>query len=84
MRHRILTYSLLFALAAVCAGPAPVLAQCPMCKSNVESAQREEQKAVGKGLNVGILFLMTTPYLLVGTLAFVWMRRRRSKPVAHD
>jgi hypothetical protein len=55
-----------------------------MCKSNVESAQREEQKAVGKGLNVGILFLMTTPYLLVGTLAFVWMRRRRSKPVAHD
>ncbi|MBX3102020.1 MAG: hypothetical protein KF690_05890 [Bacteroidetes bacterium] len=55
----------------------PVAAQCPMCKSNVESAQKNDAKRVGTGLNTGILFLMATPYLLVLTGGFLWYRHRR-------
>lgn len=51
-------------------------AQCPMCRMAVESNLKAGGKA-GKGLNTGILYMLATPYLLVGSLAFVWWRNRR-------
>ena len=53
-------------------------AQCPMCKANVEAAQRRGEK-VGLGLNTGILFLLSMPYLVVGTLGVVWYIYNRKK-----
>lgn len=50
-----------------------------MCKNNVEQARKNNDQTVGNGLNAGILFLMTTPYLLVGTLGVMWYRRYRRK-----
>ena len=40
-------------------------AQCPMCKGIAESSLKEGNTAA-KGLNVGILYLLATPYLLIG------------------
>lgn len=51
-------------------------AQCPMCKMAVESNLKGGGNA-GRGLNAGILYMLATPYLLVGGLAFVWWRNRR-------
>lgn len=51
-------------------------AQCPMCKMAVESNLKGGGSA-GKGLNAGILYMLATPYVLVGGLAFVWWRNRR-------
>jgi hypothetical protein len=33
----------------------------------------------GKGLNKGILYMFAMPYLLVGTLGYVWWRNRKKE-----
>ena len=64
-------------LAALFLFAAPALdAQCPMCRMAVESNLKGGGSA-GKGLNAGILYMLATPYVLVGGLAFVWWRNRR-------
>ena len=51
-------------------------AQCPMCRMSVE-ANLKDGGTAGKGLNRGILYMLLTPYLLVGTIGYVWWRNRR-------
>ena len=51
-------------------------AQCPMCKMSLAS-NLHNGGAQGKGMNMGIFLLLSTPYLLVGGLAFVWWRNRK-------
>lgn len=51
--------------------PAEAWAQgCAMCKATVESAEADQavfggQQSIGRGLNVGILFLIPVPYILL-------------------
>ncbi len=47
-----------------------VLAQCAMCKAQVESNISDGSQNVGAGLNKGILFLMTVPYIILMVLAW--------------
>lgn len=54
-----------------------VNAQCPMCRSAVESAMQQEGNTVGKGLNKGILYLLATPYLLVALVGGIWYRNNK-------
>jgi hypothetical protein len=54
------------------------VAQCPMCKTSVESGLKEGN-TVGMGLNDGILYLLAMPYLLVGSVAFFWYRSYRKR-----
>ena len=51
-------------------------AQCPMCRMSAEA----DLKAGGtkaKGLNAGIIYMLGFPYILLGTLGFIWYRERR-------
>ena len=48
-----------------------VSAQCAMCRATVES-NVSSQNGAGKGLNTGILYLMTIPYILIGSLGYFW------------
>ena len=59
-----------------------VYAQCPMCRAGVESSMKDEKnKAVGTGLNNGILFLLASPYVLIGTAFIIWRKKSKtSKP----
>ena len=41
--------------------------QCSMCRAVIES---EEGQKTAKGINNGILYLMTIPYLLVGIVGW--------------
>lgn len=51
-------------------------AQCPMCRMSAQS-NLQEGGTEGAGLNKGILYMLTLPYLLVGTLGFIWWKNRR-------
>ena len=53
-----------------------VQAQCPMCRMSAETNLKNGGSA-GKGLNAGILYMLATPYLLVGAIGFIWYRNRR-------
>ena len=52
-----------------------VIAQCPMCKMAAES-NLENGGSAGAGLNKGILFMLSVPYIIVACLGFVWFKNR--------
>lgn len=54
-----------------------MLAQCPMCKMAAESNMKGGGTA-GRGLNFGILYMLSLPYLLVGTLGYIWKRNSKN------
>lgn len=58
-------------------------AQCPMCRMSAESNLKAGGSA-GKGLNTGILYMLAMPYLLVGTLGYIWWRNRRKEDLDID
>jgi hypothetical protein len=77
--------TLLFSLFALCLSvllslaPLAARAQCAMCKTQVESARTEKDSIDTSGLNTGILYLMTVPYLLIGTVGYFWYRHTHPK-----
>ncbi len=59
-------YFLLFSLA--------VQAQCAMCRASLESNVSDGNVSVSAKLNLGIIYLFVTPYLLFSLVAFLWYR----------
>lgn len=59
-----------------------VMAQCPMCRTAVESAMQNEGNTVGLGLNKGILYLLASPYLLVAIIGTIWYRNNKRAKAA--
>lgn len=53
--------------------------QCPMCKTALKSSIDSGKGTVGNGINKGILFLLTMPYVLAGTAAFVYYQNRKKQ-----
>lgn len=68
---------LLSALLSV--APLVASAQCSLCSSQVEAARTEKDAQNFAGLNTGILYLMTIPYLLMGAVGFFWYRHTHPK-----
>jgi len=54
----------------------PVISQCPMCKMAAES-NLKSGGAAGQGLNTGILYLLGLPYLIVGTMIYLYRKNRK-------
>ena len=53
-------------------------AQCPMCRMSAESNLKNGGEA-GRGLNNGILYMLATPYLIIGGIAYMWWRNRKQE-----
>ncbi len=75
---------LLIVLLASLFGPLTLVpytaqAQCVMCKTQVEAARQEREDYDVSGLNTGILYMMTVPYLLMGAVGYFWYRRTHPK-----
>lgn len=65
---------LVFALISV----APdLMAQCAMCRGTVESTVSNGRSIVASDLNIGILYLLIIPYLLVASIAYMWYRNSK-------
>lgn len=54
---------------------AEAAAQCSMCTKT--AAQLGEKPA--KGMNAGIVYLMLTPFIIVGYIGIRWWRNRRNE-----
>ena len=55
-----------------------VNAQCSMCRRVAESNLEGGDKK-GRGLNTGILYLMSIPYLMGGVGVFIWWKNSKKK-----
>ena len=60
--------------------PLAAQAQCVMCKTQVEAARQERDDYDVAGLNKGIVYMMSIPYLLMGAVGYFWYRRTHPKP----
>ncbi len=67
-----LVYTLLLVLLLISVDAA---AQCSMCTKT--AAQLGEKPA--KGMNSGIVYLMLTPFIIVGYIGVRWWRNRRNE-----
>ncbi len=52
------------------------VAQCAMCKAVAEDGANHASYGVWAGLNLGIVFLMGFPYMLIGIVIFVFFRKQ--------
>lgn len=56
---------------------------CVMCRAQVgENKDNDHAKKVGTSLNTGILYLVSIPYILVGTVGFLWYRQNKKNQAA--
>jgi hypothetical protein len=53
-----------------------VTAQCPMCRMSAES-DLKNGGTKAKGLNAGIMYMLVFPYILIGSVGFIWYRERK-------
>ena len=56
--------------------PVAARAQCAMCKATIEANQTNAGK-YGVGLNTGILYLMSIPYLAAMVIGYFWYKNAR-------
>lgn len=54
----------------------PLSAQCSMCRRVAESNMEDGGKK-GRGLNTGILYLMSVPYLMGGVGVYIWWKNKK-------
>jgi hypothetical protein len=72
MKKFILIFFLLFSAALFAE------AQCPMCKTAVESGMKDGHTK-GRGLNKGIMYLLATPYLAIAVIGGAWYYKNKKK-----
>ncbi len=77
MYKKILLFVVLLLLTQVDA-----VAQCAMCRTTVESSISNGRSNIATGLNTGILYLLSAPYLIVGAMAFLWFRQSKQEQQA--
>ncbi len=53
-------------------------AQCPMCRMTLES-NYQNGGSLGNGINAGILYLLVMPYIIVGAIAYVYIKNRKKQ-----
>jgi hypothetical protein len=59
-------------------------AQCSLCKSTAESSLKEGNTQA-KGLNMGIMYLLVMPYLLVGGIGYYWyVNHKKQEPQSDE
>ncbi len=84
MHYRYFKIALITTLVLVILTFAPeAQAQCPMCKIAAES-NLENGGSAGNGLNNGILYMLATPYLIVGLIGYIWWRNRKKEKEAES
>jgi len=64
--------AILFLLLLLTAGES--IAQCAMCRATLENNVSNGNAGIALGINFGILYLLSAPYLAVGVIAFFWYK----------
>lgn len=66
----------------VCSIPLTSTAQCAMCTLNAENSTKEGNTQ-GNGLNSGILFLLSMPFIIGAGIGILWYTKFRRSDQHH-
>jgi len=56
-----------------------LMAQCAMCRGTVESTVSNGRSIIASDLNLGILYLLLIPYLVVASIGYLWYRNSKQE-----
>lgn len=73
-------YALLIVLIVLC-NVTEMQAQCAMCRATVETNLSTGEGRIGLGLNTGILYLMSMPYIALAVLGYFWYKHSKRNHV---
>ena len=71
--RRLLTIVALVAFTMTDAFP-----QCAMCRSTLENNFSSGNPGIGAGINTGILYLLSMPYLAAIIIGYLWFKSTRN------
>ncbi len=57
--------------------PLVSFAQCAMCRTQLENNVSNGDIGIAAGINTGILYLLSMPYLIVFVLGYFWYKTSR-------
>lgn len=66
-------------LALVLLSQTELAAQCAMCRASVENNINNGTPTLGSGLNLGILYLLVMPYLIITSIGYYWYKVKNKK-----
>jgi hypothetical protein len=55
-----------------------ISAQCAMCRSTLENNFSNGNPGIAAGINTGILYLLSMPYMAVMVIAYLWYKSSRN------
>lgn len=76
MKIKLIIISLAITILFVLIPLSEALAQCAMCRATVEN-NVSEGAGLAEGLNNGILYLASVPYLIFVTISYLWYRNSK-------
>ena len=53
---------------------ANLMAQCAMCRSTLENNYSNGNPGIAAGINTGILYLLSMPYLAITIIGYLWYK----------
>jgi hypothetical protein len=69
---------ILFTLAILTLATEDILAQCAMCRSTLENNYSNGNPGIAAGINTGILYLLSMPYLAVLVIGYLWYKSSKN------
>lgn len=70
-------FSILFFVWLIVVGSLEAGAQCAMCRATLENNVSNGQPGIAAGINFGILYLFSAPYIALSIIAYFWYRTSR-------
>lgn len=70
-RSRVLDFIVIVMLSCVTFA---VDAQCAMCRTQLENNVSNGEPGIAAGINTGILYLLSMPYLIILALGYFWYK----------
>ena len=55
-----------------------IFAQCAMCRSTIENNYSNGDPGIAAGINTGILYLLSMPYLAVIVIGYLWYKSSKN------
>ena len=72
-------YTSFLVLVLILISQVSAVAQCAMCRAGIENNVSNGENTIGAGLNMGILYLLSMPYLLAVVLGYLWYRNAKKR-----
>jgi hypothetical protein len=67
-----------FTLLLLITSTKEILAQCAMCRSTLENNYSNGDPGIAAGINTGILYLLSMPYLAIIIIGYLWYKSSKN------